>query len=97
MERVDVKTLFLLLIAAGLLAWADIPGHTRPAVTSSQFSEFHATIVADSRDSAPDQDDDTLGNEVTHAVAEYALDREGALYEMHAPQVELPHLGSPKS
>ncbi len=40
---------------------------------------------------------DLYGNEVDDAVAEYGLDAAGSLYEMHAPQVELPHLGSPKS
>ena len=33
----------------------------------------------------------------TSAVAEYSLDPAGALYELHAPQIELPRLGSPKS
>ena len=54
-------------------------------------------VTAVSRDAAPELDLDTDENDVTHAVAEYSLDREGSLYERHAPQVELPHLGSPKS
>lgn len=40
---------------------------------------------------------DLYGNEVSDAVAEYGLDATGSLYEMHAPQVELPRLPSPKS
>ena len=40
---------------------------------------------------------DLYGNEVTVAVAEYKLDAAGRLYEAHAPQSELPQLGSPKS
>ncbi len=40
---------------------------------------------------------DLYGNEVNDAVAEYGLDASGSLYEMHAPQVELPHLPTPKS
>jgi hypothetical protein len=40
---------------------------------------------------------DMYGNEVSDAVAEYTVDNSGKPYEMHAPEVELPHLGSPKS
>lgn len=40
---------------------------------------------------------DAYGNEVTNAVAEYSLDPTGSLYELHAPQIELRRLGSPKS
>ena len=40
---------------------------------------------------------DLFGNPIDDAVAEYGLDATGSLYELHAPQVELPHLGSPKS
>jgi hypothetical protein len=91
MERVDVKILIRVLIAAAILAYANLAVHTRRPVTSS------LSTAAVSRDVAPDPDLDAYGNEVTHAVAEYSLDRDGSLYERHAPQVELPHLGSPKS
>ena len=94
MELVDVKTLRLTLVAAVLLAYAGLAVHTRQPVTSSRST---APLLAVSRDAAPDPDLDAYGNDVTHAVAEYSLDRDGALYERHAPQVELPHLGSPKS
>jgi hypothetical protein len=40
---------------------------------------------------------DLYGNEVTDAVAKYTLDPAGMLYEEHAPQIELPRLGAPKS
>jgi hypothetical protein len=94
MELVDVTTLRLTLIAAAMLAYAGLAVHTRRPVTSSRST---SPVVAVSRDAAPDPDLDAYGNDVTHAVAEYSLDREGSLYERHAPQVELPHLGSPKS
>ena len=94
MELVDVTTLRLTLIGAALLAYTGLAVHTRPPVTSSQST---SPVVAVSRDAPPDLDLDAHGNDVTHAVAEYSLDREGFLYERHAPQVELPHLGSPKS
>jgi hypothetical protein len=52
---------------------------------------------ADDEGLADETGTDFYGNEVSDAVAEYGLDASGSLYEMHAPQVELPHLGSPKS
>jgi hypothetical protein len=36
-------------------------------------------------------------DEVVNAVAEYSLDSDGALYEEHSPQTELPRLSSPKT
>ena len=40
---------------------------------------------------------DLYGNEVSDAIATYSLDSSGALFEEHAPDVELPQLGIPKS
>ncbi len=94
MELVEREDLRLTLIAAAMLAYAGLAVHTRRPVTSSLSTVPVATV---SRDAAPDLHLDAYGNDVTHAVAEYSLDRDGALYERHAPQVELPHLGSPKS
>ena len=40
---------------------------------------------------------DLNGNDVTDAVATYRLGADGALYEAHSPQTELPTLAPPKS
>src|SRR5262249_18275307 len=40
---------------------------------------------------------DFLGNPVSDAVARYAVDPYGSLYEVHSPQTLLPRLASPKS
>jgi hypothetical protein len=40
---------------------------------------------------------DLYGNQVSDAVARFKLDDAGSLYEVHAPQIELPRLGSPVS
>jgi len=40
---------------------------------------------------------DIYGNEVSNAVAEYSLDVGGGSYELHSPQTDIPHLGSPES
>jgi hypothetical protein len=93
-EAVDVKVLVLVLIAVAMLAFASGSLLTPRPVTSSWLSP---QVVAASHDAVPEEAVDAYGNEVTHAVAEYTLDAGGALYELHAPQVEIPHLGSPKS
>jgi hypothetical protein len=40
---------------------------------------------------------DLYGNDVTPAVARYATDPSGSMYEQHSPQTELPRLPPPKS
>jgi hypothetical protein len=94
LEAVVVKGMVLVLIAAALLAYAAGSVLTLQPVTSSRS---HASVVGTSRDDGSEDGVDAYGNEVTNAVAEYSLDAAGALYERHAPQIELPHLGSPKS
>jgi hypothetical protein len=94
MEAVDVKRMVLLLIAVAALAFA-AGSHLPPQPVISSLS--HPQVVAAARDAKADERVDTYGNEVTNAVAEYSLDPTGTLYELHSPQIELPHLGSPKS
>src|SRR5213593_438449 len=58
-------------------------------------------VVTDARDrraprARPGGTADLYGNDVTDAVAEYALDAAGSLHELHSPQTELPRLGIPK-
>jgi hypothetical protein len=84
----------LVLIAVALLAFAAGGILTPRPVTSSRS---HSSVVATSHDTGGEEGVDAYGNEITNAVAEYSLDPAGALYERHAPQIELPHLGSPKS
>jgi hypothetical protein len=45
----------------------------------------------------PEQLLDMYGNEVAPAISEYLTDGAGSLYELHAPQVEIPRLASPTS
>jgi hypothetical protein len=92
MEAVVVKVMVLVLIAVALLAFAAGSSLTPPPVTSSRLA---SSVVTTSHSGG--EGVDAYGNEITNAVAEYSLDPAGALYERHAPQIELPHLGSPKS
>jgi hypothetical protein len=93
-EAVVVKVVGLALIAVAALAYGAGTLVTPRPVTSSQLT---APVLAASRDSADESDVDSYGNEVTPAVAEYSLDPAGNPYELHAPQIELPHLASPQS
>jgi hypothetical protein len=94
MEAVDVKALGLVLIAVAVLSFAGGAVLTPQPVTASRSQP---PVAEASRDSASTPPIDAYGNEITNAVAEYSLDPAGMLYELHAPQVELPRLGSPKS
>ena len=89
-----MKVLALVLIAVAMLAFA---GGTRVSPLPVTGSRSQPPVVSTSRDSATPEPLDAYGNEITNAVAEYSLDPAGSLYELHAPQIELPHLGSPKS
>jgi hypothetical protein len=89
-----VKAFVLTFFAVAVLAFFAGVRLTHGPVTATRS---HLSIVAASQDSGPDENVDAYGNEVTNAVAEYTLDPAGSLYELHSPQVELPHLGSPKS
>lgn len=93
-EAVVVKAMGAVLIAVAVLAFAGGTVVTPPTVTASSSQP---QVVEASRDSATESDRDAYGNEISNAVAEYSLDPAGGLYELHAPQVELPRLGSPKS
>jgi hypothetical protein len=89
-----VKAMVLVLIAVAVLAFATGTLVTPPPVTASRSQQ---QVVKAAHDSVSEGDRDTYGNEISDAVAEYSLDPAGDLYELHAPQVELPRLGSPKS
>jgi hypothetical protein len=89
-----VKAFILVLVAVAALAFAAGSVFIPQSVTTSRS---HPPVVPVARDSATDEDVDAYGNEITNAVAQYTLDPAGGLYEVHAPQVEIPRLGSPKS
>ena len=89
-----MKGMLLVLIGIAMLAFAAGGVLTPRPVTSSRS---HTPVMAASRDVADPEGVDAYGHEVTNAVAEYSLDPAGDLYELHAPQIELPRLGSPKS
>ncbi len=70
---------------------------TRLAIPSR---DAKTTVNVSDLDRARDNDDhqlDLYGNDVSEAVAQYKLDADGSLYELHSPRTQLPRLSSPKS
>lgn len=65
----------------------------RPVIASRSVQPVAATWDELDDDKAVD----VYGNEVSSAVAEYSLDAGGGSYELHSPQTDIPHLGSPES
>jgi hypothetical protein len=93
-EAVEVTRLILILVAVAAPAFAAGSFLTpRPVIPSR--SVLPATAAWDELDD--DKAVDVYGNEVSSAVAEYSLDAGGSSYELHSPQTDIPHLGSPES
>jgi hypothetical protein len=95
------------------LSPADGTSATEPQVPSAGLSDDGQPLnpttgprleepVGEAHGGTGDQDEaaggvDVSGNEVNAAIAKYKIDATGSLYELHSPQTDLPHLGSPKT
>ena len=73
------------LLAAPLAA----PGH----IVETEFQDRPVTASYQEETSGLT---DLYGNEVIDAVATYELDETGSLYEVHAPDMQLPLLAAPE-
>ena len=90
-EAVEVTRLIFVLVAVAAPAFAAGSFLTpRPVIASRSVQPVAATWDELDDDKAVD----VYGNE---AVAEYSLDAGGGSYELHSPQTDIPHLGSPES
>ncbi len=87
-------TLFTAALTVGLVEPRDEPVYPRPAERAPvPAAEITGAALFEERQGPVD----LYGNEVTDAIATYGTDSGGAIYEEHAPDVELPKLGVPKS
>lgn len=107
--RVFVALVWLLLVFTGAHVWTKHAGLERinpditvsPAIHTSSIFDVNAPPIL-ARDGEPADPEtaeprvDVNGNEVNDAVSDYRVDREGAMYERHAPDTELPRLGPPE-
>jgi hypothetical protein len=62
-------------------------------LTGSEVADRPGVEVEDSAEPRVD----LFGNEVENAVADYRIDRGGAVYERHSPETAVPRLGCPTS
>jgi hypothetical protein len=72
----------------------------RPAQLESGEAMIQAGTADPATSAKPYEDRDGLdlyGNEVHEAVAEYTLDEDGSLYEIHAPRTDAARLPPPTS
>jgi hypothetical protein len=93
-EAVEVTRLILVLVAVAAPAFAAGSFLTPPVISS--LSTLPIACRSDDLDEAQSAVD-IYGNDVSSAVAEYAPDCGDRSYEVHSPQTDVPHLGSPES
>lgn len=87
----------VLLVSHGLgTATASASNQTSPAgfIWSLPSLAEDAAAILDGGESAPARVD-VYGNVIEPAIGDYRVDREGEIYERHAPDTEVTKLGSP--
>lgn len=83
---------------ATLVALASPNAATSAEITGPPFSSDPAVFQAPPmEDDSQSPELDILGNEVEHAIADYRIDRGGAVYERHSPETAVERLGSPST
>ena len=102
--RALVAFLWFAILSTGSYIWTEhatldpITAVSHPGVDTTSFIDESAKVTVNSQ--APGDDDwdqprvDLNGNEIDDAVGDYRIDGRGELYERHAPDTALPHLGS---
>ena len=101
--RVLIMFLWCAFVSAGSYVWTERAARastiviSHPRVSSSVLDEVVNGAV---KSEGPEDADwaepriDLNGNEIDDAMGDYRIDRRGELYERHAPDTALPHLGS---
>ena len=101
-ERTWAAVLGMAMVVGASAMWMTESATRQPLVIT--IPAAHTTAVTDNAPHAlPTRDDDWAdprvdlnGNEVDDAVSDYRVDRRGELYERHAPDTALLHLGAPR-
>ena len=101
-ERLWVAALGLSMLFGISTMWTKQSATQQPRVIAPAAAI--TTSVSDSAPRAlPARDDDWAeprvdlnGNEIDEAVSDYRVDGRGEMYERHAPDTALLHLGAPK-
>ena len=101
-ERIWAAILGMAMVVSVSAMWMKESATHEPLVIT--IPAAHTTAVTDNGPRVlPTRDDDWAeprvdlnGNEVDDAVSDYRVDRRGELYERHAPDTALLHLGAPR-
>ena len=102
LPRTLLVAISLMIVFTGSTFWTK---HTvPPAIALFAHPRADTTSVLDEMvNSEPPRDDDWAeprvdlnGNEIEDAVGDYRVDPRGEMYERHAPDTALTHLGAPR-
>jgi hypothetical protein len=100
--RTLVAVLFFatIFVASNIWTRASIPGPvaviTAPVADTTSVSDAGMPALHSSANDSDDPRLDLNGNEIDEAVGDYRLDTRGEMYERHAPDTALLHLGAPR-
>jgi hypothetical protein len=101
-ERVWAVVLAMAVLAAIANLWTT-PAQTRQLHTTPQLTAVTTSVIDAKARELPARDEewteprvDLNGNEIDAAVGDYRIDRRGEMYERHAPDTALLHLGAPE-
>ena len=100
--RTFIAILFFATLFIASNAWTRASAHRNAAVIEpARVSDTTAVLDGGARELPTAAEDwteprvDLNGNEVDAAVGDYRVDRQGEMYERHAPDTALLHLGAP--
>jgi hypothetical protein len=101
--RTFIAVLFFVMIFAASNAWTRAVAQRNAAGNEPALVSDTTSVLDNRARKLPDADDDWTeprvdlnGNEVDAAVGDYRVDRRGEMYEKHAPDTALLHLGAPR-
>jgi hypothetical protein len=98
--RVVIGVIWVLSLLLGRGVWHSASFPASSAVAISDTTSVSDGEGGESSSVGNDRQQpqfDLFGNEVEPAMADYRVDRRGAMYERHAPETAVPRLGSPVS
>ena len=101
--RVLIAVLFFATLFAGSNMWTRVAAHRNivviqppPIGDTTSVLDGRRRALHGSREDWAEPRIDLNGNEIDDAVGDYRVDRQGELYERHAPDTALLHLSAPR-
>jgi hypothetical protein len=101
-QRVWFAVLGMAMLVAASHMWTQ-DAETRQVPVIAHAAPGTTAVIDSAARALPARDDDWAeprvdlnGNEIDDAVSDYRVDRGGEMYERHAPDTALLHLGAPR-